>query len=322
MNRMLRSILSTADKVSKVVITHRCRQKVTTESTLKKYCQWKTCPISATKHTMFRPPDPGAPWSHRPSFLADINKALLGVIGSSRQKIKALMMERCEGSRGHAEFPYDTICLLTNMAHMPRTRLFLGNLRKLHVRHVLECDSVHSRESLVGEFLACAQNLNVLSLQIFTHDYGMDSKFASTFQRIFYGCRFPELRVLMLEGMEMRGDELLRLLKNSPALQYLALDRISLNGYLWSDLIDRLKSGMNLKDLSINNIRGYFKIPPGIWEQYYIECNDDVSGFIQGRKDKPFIDVAIARHFENTTMEERYSSCSRRKLLQWSDTFS
>ena len=185
-------------------------------------------------------------------------------------------------------------------------RTYLEHLVKL--RLTLMCDEPDGnlQNKTVAQALSGATNLQSLYLEL--RDFESPDKFytppTSRFLGCFEGCKFVELRSLILSGFYSTVPELLSFLGNSPQLQQLTLNEHRLHqrrwATAWAIAADQMRQLGNLKDVELNNLRGilfdnYLEELDGIYQDHY----GNVEAFFFDHGPNPFTKKAIQRFYED-----------------------
>ena len=262
MQELFQMALTVVPNIRALVITHRHRFN---ETDLAAYCPFETCPMSPEQHELFRP----TCWETnqgRPS--QDISGFLFSTAASG----------------------------------------LVANLVKLRVDldHLCSPASNIAQSKYVATFLSQAHNLECLFLQTFS----AISRSAERYARHYYipGARhrlscflnryqLPRLRVLILNKGELFRDELLTCLKNLPGLRHLIIEQCLLRGYLWQDLIEKIRMQYHLESLGLSHLMGGFYMNPP-WASPYMDYCDEVQRYLLDGEPNPFCREELDKEFE------------------------
>lgn len=154
---LLEETFGTADKLRKVVLTHRNRYAYFTAADLATYCPWKTCPVSIDQHTALRLSPLEARQGQKGTPSPDVTRLMLRIIESSASKVTELVMEH---SVDDFQIPIHTFQRLTRASTSPPVERFMYNLRKLRLGVETNNEGIQNprQTRILGKFLACAEN--------------------------------------------------------------------------------------------------------------------------------------------------------------------
>lgn len=204
--------------------------------------------MSPRMHSMFRL-SPFQSITHGPN----IPKALSRVISGSGNEMQELVLEPTNRVARHFSLGDEDLQRMVN--RQPQIVSFLGNLTKLR----LDITDVYTntfRSGIVAKQLSYAHNLEHL---FFEHPPLVRRDGTSIFCLGLGGCRFPKLRTFALASSDMKSDDLLSLILHSPKLQHLVLYRCTLSEYLWSQILETMKTDMHLQAIHMDDIWGGFE---------------------------------------------------------------
>lgn len=268
---LFQRIISEAPSIHRVVITHRHRFNEMTDLELAKYCWSKSCGVPREMHALFRLTPLQ---SLRNSGSPDIARAMFSIAPAGVHKIKELVMEPTDSSDGFFKIPIkrfrDPSCL------NPQNSDLMANLRKLRLDIDEVCQGVDQHMEVLVNFLRQANKLECLALCF------RGSCREDLFRLALSGFSFPKLRVLVLEGLGISGDEILSTVAKTPGLKHLVLERCWLNGYRCYEFLDRIKAFGTLTELHI--CRCYQDLGRPSWHRddwhYYRNFDKDLQNFL------------------------------------------
>lgn len=234
----------------KIIITYRHRYQHLTDLELARLCRWKTCPMSRDMHTAFRL-DPLHTYSMR--ACTELGHSLRDILSGSTRNIKELVMEPTT----NADLPFFKMCMgdFRLAQATPSILPAMANLTHL-------CLAINQRHGenrywtdLIPNFLSQAPNLEKLFLEMVSNRLFRPPTPPSAFYLAFSGYTLPKLKVLVIKGVDMVGDELLLFLAASTGLKHLVIECSQLGSYLWGRLLERIKDETNLDALHLNQLR-------------------------------------------------------------------
>ncbi|KAL8791141.1 MAG: hypothetical protein Q9195_006038 [Heterodermia aff. obscurata] len=261
---IFRAILRDSPNLRKIVISDRKRYAALEVA---KFCRWKDCAIPAEMHDIFEL-TPMQCARHTLDYTLHVRRKpspwMLNAISTSSSKLRDLVVEH---ERTGWSLIGDTMqSFLSFTEVLPAEAGLMSNLTtlKLSVDNRRANDEYDRRRvetafgtRIVAKNLACAKNLERLSLTIV--NCRIQNHFSlspSMFHYLLSGCRFPKLRMFVLNGCAMEGKEIVDFLDGSPKLAHLVLRLCYLKGYSWAKLAEYIKANMNLIALSLEHLLG------------------------------------------------------------------
>ena len=261
---IFRAILRDAPNLRKFIIIHRKRYA---ELEVAKFCRWEDCAMPAEMHGIFEL-TPTQCVSQATSYLLhDRHNALprmLSAISASGSNLRELIVEH----EGVADLSNETVMqsFLRITDILSEEVGLMSNLTKLKLavdnRRFKSGNGSYSRwvyepfgTKKVANSLARARNLEKLSLTIvdfYIQDHAHLSP--NMFHYILDGCRFPKLRIFLLDGCGMEGHQIMDFLGGSPDLKHLVLRSCSLKDYKWAALAELIKANTHLTALSLEHL--------------------------------------------------------------------
>lgn len=270
---LLQRIILEAPSIRRVVITHRHRFREMTDLELAKYCRSQTCRVPREMHALFRlTPLQSLETSRSP----DIARAMFSIAPAGVHKIKELVMEPTDSSDGFFKIPLerfrDPSCFNSQVS------VLMANLMKLR----LDIDEMSQGDDqtmgVLVNFLKQANNLECLALR-FRDAYRHGSSCLA-----LSGFPFSKLRVLVLEGVGISGDELLSTVAKTPGLNHLVLEHCWLKGYRCYEFLNRIKAFGTLTELHIGRCYQDLDGSASSWHQddwhYYRNFDKDLQNFL------------------------------------------
>lgn len=146
----------------------------------------------------------------------------------------------------------------------------------------------------VAKLLRCAVKLEYLAL--LAHAERDTSWFENCpLQDALRGCRFSELKSLIVGFLEFTEVELLSLLTHSPKLQQLTIEFPILKEGSWMKIVDWARASLpSLKNAQLNHLYGGFEDP---WaDTEYIDVYGHISDFLFAQGENPFTKEALAKY--------------------------
>lgn len=120
------------------------------------------------------------------------------------------------------------------------------------------------------------------------------------------GCRFPELRSLVLAGFDAEEEELLEVLEASPRLENLFLCGVIITAGLWASAATRMRSIFQLKRVEVIGLQDDATPPT----RFSAECeiladHRHVEDFFLRDGENPFTRQAVKAHYDKYPPAQR-----------------
>lgn len=124
---------------------------------------------------------------------------------------------------------------------------------------------------------------------------------------ILEGCRFPELRSLILVNIDTEEEKLLNLLGASPRLENLFLCSFALYAGFWASAAARMKSILHLKNVEITDFSDDLLSSPKVEPQYVFNSDHRlIEDFFLREGENPFTEQAIKDFYNNYDEAQRW----------------
>lgn len=161
-------------------------------------------------------------------------------------------------------------------------------------------------DSSVPRALSAAVNLKSLFIET-DGEIHYESCMWTVWSILLEGCRFPELRSLILLNIDAEEEELMKLLGASPRLENLLLCHFRLSAGLWASVAARMKSILQLKRVELTDLTDGF-LPSLLPEDEFLVNNDHrlVEDFFLREGENPFTEQAVKQFYDNNDEERRW----------------
>ena len=303
------SILRDSPNLRKIVITDRKRYA---ELDIAKVCRWEDCAIPAEMHEVFEL-TPMQCSAHTSAYLLDRSsrlhftdlKWMQSAFSESGTNLRELVVEHERTStslirkqmQSFLSFTEDLIKVSGLMSRLTKLKLTVDDRKfTIQIPYPVEGDKyagqrnkIYFRTRMVANRLACAENLENLSLMIdncIIEDHvGLSP---SMFHYILQGCRFPKLRIFVLNGCAMEGEEIMGFLDGSPELRHLVLGSCLLQRCEWASLVELIKKTTNLAALLLVNLLGRSWNGPEYLTRF-VDYDNLVEKFLRDGGPNPFV---------------------------------
>ena len=261
---VFRSILEDSPNLRKIVVTDRRRYE---KFPMARYCRWRFCDMPAEKHETFQLTS---------MQCSDLSQSRIStgrtlpwirnVISETGSNLRELIVEHENTEESLALTAMQTFLCFTEalienpdlMSKLTNLKLSLDDCRVGRGNYVYR-DHAQFSTRMVARNLAYANNLEKLSLTIVNCYIENHAKMSpDMFHYILQGCRFPKLRIFVLDGCAMESDEFMEFLDGSPELRHLVLASCLLKGCDWARLLELIKAKTHLTALMLVNLLGYY----------------------------------------------------------------
>ena len=275
---LFRAKLRRSSNLKKIVITNRKRYE---KFPMAKYCDLKDCGLPTEKHETFQL----SPWQcsgHTPNYSLGrrdpqcLMPWIADLISGSGSMLGELIVEHERTSNSLTRINTQTfLCFTQSIIERPDLTSNLTSLRlsvdnrtfaygSLKYERSLFRSEIDISARMMAKHLACAKNLEKLSLMIVNCPIEKQASRSPTmFHYLLHGCRFPRLRIFVLDGCSMENKEATDFLDGSPELRHLVLASCWLQGschwrgYNWAPFAELIKAKTHLATLSMENLVGH-----------------------------------------------------------------
>lgn len=181
---------------------------------------------------------------------------------------------------------------------LQNAKICIRNLVKLRLTLSMPCsyrgDDSYLVHHDVPKIFGGAISLERLALKVEDGTLLLDPPATSALQVILGGCRFSELRTLVLDSFNSNQTELLGLLQGSPKLQELALDGHELEFGTWDYIANEIGATLPLREVTFHRIRGCFRQPRRNW--VFLDEFGDARRFFFENGNNPFTEKEFGRY--------------------------
>ena len=273
---LFHAILRGSSNLRKIVITNRKRCE---KFPMAKYCCWEDCGLPTEKHEAFQlspmqcsdhhtqsyPLYRGflMPWI--PILISESGLMLRELIVEHERTSNSFILTSTQAFLSFTESLIKRPDLISNLTSLKLSvddgviaYGVLNNGYHMH-RGVMEFST-----RMVAKHLACANKLEKLSLKIINCSIKKHAnRSPSMFHYLLHGCRFPKLRIFVLDGCAMESKDIMDFLDGSPELRHLVLASCWLQGSCflrganWAPLAEVIKAKMHLTSLSMEHLLGH-----------------------------------------------------------------
>ena len=306
---MVERVLREAPNARKVIITHRERFQ---DEELRQYCSWLRCSLTPERHELFRLT---ALQGLGDSRSLGIAQSFFAIIPAGTKKIKEVMMQTPGPDGGVFRMPMESFALPAGYTFQVST--FMANLVKLR----LDIDDASKekeslRKGVTAKFLSQARNLQHLFL-------GTSESCDNGMFRFTLGCcRFPRLRILVLQNTGMDGVDLEPFFKGAPKLKRLVLEGCITTVFVAEQLLELIRAVTTLEALHMNCV---FRDLGNPWDQeesfQYWDYNGDVEKYVLHDGPNPFSAQQLKRYISDSRKKSSKNRPQPRKAEEYYDTY-